>query len=47
MGNLTGIGPDGASMELIGKRVEMGHTVFSGDKFSAGESASPLFSLTA
>jgi hypothetical protein len=47
MGNLTGIGPDGASMELIGKRVEMGHTVFSGDKFSAGESTSPLFRLTA
>jgi uncharacterized OB-fold protein len=45
MGNLTGVDPDKATMELIGKRVKMGHKVFPGDKYSAGESASPLFSL--
>ena len=45
MGNLTGIDPNKATMELIGKRVKMGHKVFSGDKYSAGEAARPLFSL--
>ncbi len=45
MGNLTGIDPVKATMELIGKRVKMGHKVFPGDKYSAGESVSPLFSL--
>jgi hypothetical protein len=32
-------------MELIGKKVRMGHKVFPGDKYSAGEGARPLFSL--
>jgi len=45
MGNLEGIDPKTASMELIGKKVKMGNKVFSGDKFSAGEGARPLFSL--
>jgi uncharacterized OB-fold protein len=45
MGNLDGIDPKGASMELIGKKVKMGHKVFPGDKYSAGEGARPLFSL--
>ena len=45
MGNLEGIDPKTASMELIGKKVKMGHKVFPGDKFSAGESARPVFSL--
>lgn len=45
MGNLTGVDPKEATMELIGKRVKMGHKVFPGDKYSSGESASPLFSL--
>ena len=44
MGNLAGIDPKTASMELIGKKVKIGHRVFAGDKFSAGEGASPLFS---
>lgn len=43
MGNLINIDPSNANMELIGKRVKMGHKVFSGDKYSAGEAASPLF----
>jgi hypothetical protein len=45
MGNLEGIDPKQASMELIGKKVKMGNKVFSGDKYSAGESARPVFSL--
>jgi hypothetical protein len=45
MGNLEGIDPKEASMELIGRRVRMGHKVFPGDKYSAGEGARPLFSL--
>jgi uncharacterized OB-fold protein len=45
MGNLDGIDPKKASMEVIGKRVEMGHKVFPGDKYSAGEGACPLFRL--
>jgi uncharacterized OB-fold protein len=45
MGNLDGINPKEASMELIGKKVKMGHMVFPGDKYSAGEGARPLFSL--
>ena len=47
MGNLIDIDPDKATMELIGKRVKMGHKVFPGDKFSAGEGARPLFSFEA
>jgi len=45
MGNLEGIDPKKAGMELIGKRVQMGHKLFAGDKYSAGEAARPLFSL--
>lgn len=45
MGNLEGIDPATASMELVGRKVIMGHKVFPGDKYSAGEGARPLFSL--
>ncbi len=45
MGNLAGIDPKDASMELIGRKVKMGHKVFPGDKYSAGEGARPLFRL--
>ena len=45
MGNLEGIDPKQASMEIIGKKVKMGNKVFPGDKYSAGEGARPLFSL--
>ena len=48
MGNLTGVDPNEASMELIGKRVEIKQAkVFPGDKYSAGDSAAPLFGLEA
>ena len=46
MGNLSGINPAEANMELVGKKVKMTHEVFAGDKYSAGESARPLFTLT-
>ena len=46
MGNLTGVDPNKASIDLIGKKVKMsGNAVFAGDKYSAGEVARPLFSL--
>ena len=45
MGNLIDIDPSEATMELIGKRVRMGHKVFPGDKYSAGDAARPLFSF--
>jgi hypothetical protein len=45
MGNLDGIDPKTASMELIGKKVTMGNKIFAGDKYSAGEAARPLFKL--
>lgn len=45
MGNLTDIDPSQVGMELIGKRVKMGHKVFPGDKYSAGDGARPLFSF--
>ena len=45
MGNLIDIDPGKATMELIGKRVKMGHKVFPGDKYSAGDGARPLFSF--
>ncbi len=45
MGNLGDIDPTQASMELIGKKVKMGHKVFPGDKYSAGDGARPFFSL--
>jgi uncharacterized OB-fold protein len=43
MGNLEGIDPQAASMELIGKRVKMAHRLFPGDSYSAGEGARPVF----
>jgi len=46
MGNLEGTDPADTSMELIGKSVTMSHRVFAGDKYSAGEGACPVFSLS-
>jgi uncharacterized OB-fold protein len=45
MGNLTGVDPNTVTMDIMGKKVKMGHAVFPGDKYSAGEEARPLFSL--
>ena len=46
MGNLTGVEPNKVTMEIMGKKVKMGHAVFPGDKFSAGDGARPLFRLS-
>jgi uncharacterized OB-fold protein len=45
MGNLTGIDPKEASMELVGQKVTMESGIFPGDSYSAGESAKPVFNL--
>ena len=49
MGNLVGVEPEKATMEvLMGKKVKMTEpSVFPGDKYSAGEGASPAFVLEA
>jgi uncharacterized OB-fold protein len=46
MGNLVGIDPKEAALDIIGKKVRMsGIGTFAGDKYSAGDIARPLFSL--
>ena len=45
VGNLIGIDPEKVGMEIMGRRVKLGHRVFTGDKYSAGEAARPIFSL--
>ena len=47
MGNLIGVDPEKATMETVmGKGVRMTEArVFQGDKYSAGEGASPTFVL--
>jgi uncharacterized OB-fold protein len=45
MGNLEGIDPKAVSTELIGKKVKMDSQVYPGDKYSAGETVRPIFSL--
>jgi len=44
MGNLD-IEPEKATMEIVGRKVKMGHKVFPGDKYSAGDGARPFFSF--
>lgn len=45
MGNLIDIDPSKVGMELIGRKVKLGHKVFPGDLYSAGEGVRPLFSF--
>lgn len=45
MGNLVDMDPKKVTMDVMGKRVKLGHRVFPGDKYSAGEMARPAFSL--
>ncbi len=45
MGNLINGDPKEVNMDIIGKRVHLGHKVFLGDKYSNGEAARPLFRL--
>jgi len=44
-GNLIDVAPDRVGMELIGKKVRLGHKVYPGDMYSAGPAARPLFSF--
>jgi len=44
MGNIIDVDADAATMELIGKKVSVGHKVLPGDKFSAGEMVAVTFS---
>lgn len=46
MGNLIETDPRKVDMSIIGKKVGLGHKVFPGDKYSAGEAARPVFSFT-
>ncbi len=45
MGNLSGTDPTKAGMELIGKPVTLGHAIFPGDRYSAGEGVRAVFAL--
>ncbi len=45
MGNLFDLDPRTINMELMGKRVRLGHKVYPGDKYSAGDAARPVFSI--
>ena len=45
MGNLTGVAPAAANMELIGRKVVMEGIVVVLDKFTGGEVAGPVFAL--
>ena len=45
MGKIIGIDPDSVNMDLIGKKVTLGHKVIPQDKFSAGDKVAPTFSV--
>jgi hypothetical protein len=45
-GNLIDISPEEVNMDLIGKKVKLGHKIFPGDQYSAGPAARPVFSFT-
>ena len=45
MGKIIGTEPDQATMNIIGKKVKLGHTIVPEDKFSAGERVAATFSL--
>jgi len=46
MGNIAGIKPNEATMDIMGKKVLMeGSAVFAGDRYSSGDIARPLFKL--
>ena len=45
MGRMIDRDVEKAAIEWIGRRVKVGHVVFPGDKFSAGERVSVAFSL--
>jgi len=44
-GNLVDMDPSKVDMDIIGRKVTIGHKVFPGDIYSSGEAARPLFGL--
>lgn len=45
MGNLVGMNPDKTGMELIGKKVIIGHKVLPQMNYTSGEGVTPTFQL--
>ena len=45
MGNIIDVDPDQANMDLMGKKVAIGHKVVPGDKFSAGDGVALTFKI--
>jgi len=46
MGNIAGLKPEEATMDIMGRKVRMeGSAVFAGDRYSSGEAARPVFKL--
>lgn len=45
MGNIVGVDPDKAGMDLIGKRVVVGHKVLPQMNYTSGEGVSPTFEI--
>jgi len=45
IGNVLDLDPEKASMELMGKKVTIGHKEVKGDKFSAGDGVALTFKL--
>lgn len=46
MGNIVGIKPEEAAMDIMGRKVQMDSTaVFAGDRYSSGDIARPVFRL--
>jgi len=45
MGNIVDLDPDGAGLELIGKKVQVGHKVLPPMNYTAGEGVSPTFKI--
>jgi hypothetical protein len=46
MGNIVGIKPEEAGMDIMGRKVTMdGSAVFAGDRYSSGDIARPVFKL--
>jgi uncharacterized protein len=47
MGNLSGVKPEDATIDIIGKKVRMEKTITHKDRYSAGDVARPIFALEA
>jgi hypothetical protein len=46
MGNIAGLKPQEATMDIMGRKVSMqGSAIFAGDRYSSGEVARPVFEL--